>query len=377
MSHAVYVRGTGMTKFGELWDQDLTSLGNLAAAEALEDSELQPNQIDALLVANMGAQIAGGQAHLGALFADSLKIAGPSLRVEGACASGGLAVQLAFELIRSGAYRTILVLGVEKMTDLTSSQIGSMLGGAASFTTETIYGAGFPALYAMIAREHMRRYGSTREDLATIAIKNHAAGALNPQAHFQHPITQENVLLASPIASPLGLLDCSPISDGAAAVVLSSEPGKPGGVKIIASQVAHDTLAVHDRADLCSLGSTHRAAQAAYQAGGITAQDISIAELHDCFTIAELIAYEDLGFVGPGQGAAFARKPSIPTNTSGGLKACGHPVGATGVKQIVELALQLSGRAGRRQIATPLRYGLAHNVGGSGATAVVTVVAGA
>jgi acetyl-CoA C-acetyltransferase len=250
-----------------------------------------------------------------------------------------------------------------------------MLGGAASFSDETVYGASFPAVYAMMARNHMNRYGTTREDLAAIAVKNHAAGALNPKAHFQHAITTSDVLAAPAVASPLGLLDCSPISDGAAAVVLSSRPGTRSDARIISSHVAHDTMSVHDRDDLSSLASTRRAAAAAYASAGIGPGDISLAEVHDCFTIAELMAYEDLGFAQRGQGGKFASQPSFNINTSGGLKACGHPVGATGVKQIVELALQFTGRAGKRQVTSPLRYGLAQNVGGSGATAVVTVVA--
>ncbi len=362
---SVYICGTGMTKFGELWEEDLASLGKQAATDALAEAGVTPQQVDSLLVANMGAQLTGGQAQLGAFFADILGISAPSMRIEGACASGGLAIQTAFQLIQAGVYKTVLVLGVEKMTDLATPDIGSMLGGAAHYADETIYGTSFPAVYAMMARAHMERYGTTREDLAAVAVKNHAAGALNPKAHFQKTITANDVLAASPVASPLGLFDCAPISDGAAAVVLCSQKGDNAQARIVGSQVAHDSMALHERADLCSLASTQKASQLAYAEAKITAQDISIAELHDCFTIAELMAYQDLGF-GP--------NPTFPTNTSGGLKACGHPVGATGVKQLVELALQFSGQAGKRQITQPLKFGLAHNVAGSGATSVVTVV---
>ncbi len=354
-----------MTRFGELWEEDLLSLGTQAANDALADAKLKADNIDALFVANMGAQITSGQAQLGAFFADILGIDTASMRVEGACASGGLAIQLAFQLIQAGVYKNILVLGVEKMTDLSTPHIGSMLGGAAHYADETVYGTSFPAVYAMMARAHMERYGTTREDLAAVAVKNHAAGALNPKAQFQKAISVEAVLKAPPVASPLGLFDCAPISDGAAAVVLSSQKGDNAQARIITSQVAHDSMALHERADLWSLASTRKASKLAYKHAKIMAKDISIAELHDCFTIAELMAYRDLGF-GP--------KPAFPTNTSGGLKACGHPVGATGVKQIVELALQFSGQAGKRQVNEPLKFGLAHNVAGSGATSVVTVV---
>jgi acetyl-CoA C-acetyltransferase len=375
-----YIIGQGITNFGELWDRDLRSLGLEAALKALDSAKLNPKDIDALYIANMNSSAFSGQEHLGALFASQLNLDKPAFRVEGACASGSLAINAAFNAINSGKYKRVMVIGVEKMTDLDASQVTQALAAAADEEWESYYGATFPSLYALIAKEHMRRFGTTKEDLALISIKNHYHALLNPIAQFKKEITVKDVVDAAMIAEPLGLLDCSPISDGAAAIILSNESKESKPVELVASEIATSSLSLHDRRDMTTIDAAVKASSRAYEAAGISAKDIDIAEVHDCFSIAELIAYEDLGFAPKGKAkdelrrGHYHREGKLPVNVSGGLKACGHPVGATGVKQAIEIYLQLSAQAGKRQVKKKkLRYGLTHNVGGSGATCVINI----
>lgn len=381
----ISVIGTGITKFGELWDVSPRTLAHEAVDHALTEAGITPKQVDALFVGNMLAGMLAGQQHLGPLFAEELGINGAAYTVEGACASGGLAVHTAIMSLLSGQYQTVVVLGVEKMTDHKPEHVASALVGAGT-NEERIAGATFPALYALLARNHMEKYGTTEEQLAAVAIKNHYHASFNPNAQFHNLLTVEQVMKSSCVADPLKLLDCSPISDGAAALVLTSanlksQNSNSNKVVIVASTVATDTLGLHHRNSLTELKATKEAAQKAYQQAGIKPSDIDIAEVHDCFTIAEILAMEDLGFYQKGKAAlaitagetTLGGSKQLVVNTSGGLKACGHPVGATGVKQIVELVEQLRGNCGKRQ-ATGARIGLAHNVGGSGATAVVHIL---
>lgn len=374
----IYIKGTGLTKFGEAWNKDLRDLAFEAGIKAIKDAKINLNEIDAIYVANMKAGEFAGQDHLGALVSNIFNLDVPAFHIEAACASGGVAINQAYLALQSGAYKNILVLGVEKMTDQDAASTSKGLAGAADEEWEAHYGVTFPSLYAMIAIEHMRKYKTTRKDLALIACKNHHNATLNKYAQYQKEITVDNVLNATPVAEPLGLLDCSPITDGAAAVILSSD--KKSEVKLIASEVSTSTLALHDRKDITALDATVKAAKKAYKSANIKPSNVDIAEVHDCFTIAEILAYEDLGFCKKGQGAQLIRSGKVnldgklPINTSGGLKACGHPVGATGVKQVIEIATQLSGKAGSRQAKKNLKYGLTHNIGGSGATAVVNIL---
>jgi len=379
----IYITGAATTQFGELWDLSPKTLALRAAQGAMKEAGVEPDDLDALFVGNMLSGMLGGQEHLGAFFADALKLPVPAFKIEGACASGGLAVHVAVNSVLSGQYETVVVLGVEKMTDHKPEDVATALTGAGS-DEERASGATFPALYALLAQSHMQAFGTTSEDLASVAVKNHYHASLNPNAQFNNLLTIEQVLQSSMIASPIHLLDCSPISDGAAAIVISSKkPTKTPYVEVISSKAATDTLGLAKRASLTELKATQRAAKKAYAQSGITAQDIDVAEVHDCFTIAEILAMGDLGFFSPEKAAASIRagkttlgtNSSLVVNSSGGLKGCGHPVGATGVKQIVELVEQLQGRAGKRQI-TNAHYGLAHNVGGSGATAVVHILKG-
>lgn len=387
----IKVLGTGLTKFGELWDKSLLDLAHEAALEAIDDSRLPVNQIEAVFVANMLSGKLSNQDHLGAAIASNLGIKGASFRVEGACASGGLAVHLAIQSLLSGTYKNVLVVGVEKMTDASSSEVSSALMGAGS-EMERKAGLTFPGLYALMAKAHMQKYGTTRTDLASVSIKNHFHASLNEKAQFPYEITLEKALESTYIATPFTLFDASPITDGAAAVMLSADimgsrslPARPAGgpagrqVYISGSAVATDTLDLSKRADLTKLQATKEASQKALKQAGVEIKDINVAEVHDCFTIAEILAMEDLGFCPAGAGGKFIAKGitklggKLPVNTSGGLKACGHPVAATGVKQIVEIASQLKGNYGRRQVSGA-KVGLTQNVGGTGATVVVHIL---
>lgn len=375
----VYITGAATTKFGELWHVSPRDLMQEAVTTALADAEAEKKDIQALFVGNMLSGTLGGQEQLGAFFSDELGLTCAAAKIEGACASGGLAMHAGVTAILSGMYDAVLVLGVEKMTDYKPEDVAAALMGAGE-DRERDAGATFPALYALIARAHMQAFGTTEEDMARVAVKNHYHASLNSHAHFTSPITLQQVLSSTKIASPLKLLDCSPISDGAAAVVLSRTPKGKRSVEIAASVVATDSLGLAGRSSLTSIASTKRAAHQAYAAAAIDPKDVQVAEVHDCFTIAEIIAMEDLMFIPEGEvSGALARQQTTLggegpiINTSGGLKASGHPVGATGVKQLVEVYQQLTGKAGKKQVKGA-RIGLTHNVGGSGATAVIHIL---
>ncbi len=375
----IYVTGAATTQFGELWGVSPRSLARGSVLPALKDADIEPKSVEALYVGNMLSGMLGGQEHLGAFFAEELGLRVPAFKVEGACASGGLALHSAVNSLLSGQYETVVVLGIEKMTDHKPEDVATALMGAGS-EEERVAGATFPGLYAILARIHIKEFMTTEEQLAAVAVKNHYHASLNPNAQFHNTLTVEQVMKSSRIADPLKLLDCSPISDGAAAVVLSRKK-TPHAVLIAASVVATDTLGLAQRNSLTELAATREASRKAYTIAGITADDVDVAEVHDCFTIAEVLAMEDLGFFPKGKAAAaiiqgkttIGDSKRLVVNPSGGLKGCGHPVGATGVKQIVELVEQLRGTAGARQVKGA-SVGLAHNVGGSGATAVIHIL---
>lgn len=381
----VKVAGTGLTKFGELWNQSLYGLAQEASLEAIRESGLTINQIEATFVANMIHGKLSGQDHLGALVASSLGIKGGSFRIEGACASGGLAVHLAIQSLLAGTYKNVLVVGVEKMTDVPTADIATALMGAGS-EIERKAGLTFPALYALMAKAHMQKYGTTRKHMANVSIKNHYHASLNEKAQFPYEVTMEKVLESPIISTPFTLFDVSPISDGAAAVVLSSQMRSfasssqmRSGAYISGSAVATDTVDLAGRKSLTEIAATKDASKIALKQAGVEIKDIKVAEVHDCFTIAEILAMEDLGFCSKGRGGEFVEKGTtklggrMPVNTSGGLKACGHPVAATGIKQIIEVTHQLQKRAGKRQVMGA-NIGLTHNVGGTGGTVVVHIL---
>ena len=379
----VVVIGAGMTKFGESWNASIKDLFVEAALGAIGDAGV--DHIDSLYVGAMSPGLFVGQEHLGAVMADYLGVTPiPATHVESACASGGVAFRQAYLEVASGASEIVLAGGVEKMTD--GADVTDVLATAADQEYEVYHGITFPGLYALIARAHMERYGTTREQLAAVAVKNHRNGAKNANAQFRSEVTAEQVMKSTMVADPLRLLDCSPVSDGAAAVIVASmdvaKALKKNPVRVLASAQASDTIALHGRKDTTTLGSVVSAARKAYAMAGKKPSDINFAEVHDCFTIAEIVVTEDLGFFEKGKGgeAAAAGHTSIecrkiPVNTSGGLKSKGHPVGATGIAQIIELYEQLNGKAGDRQVANA-RLGLAQNMGGSGASCVIHILEG-
>ncbi len=378
---SVSVIGCGLTKFGEHWNLGFRELIAEAGLKAIVESGLERKDIEAVYGGTMASGRFVGQEHIGALIADQLGLLPlPATRVEAACASGSVAFRSAYLAIASGQYDIVAVGGIEKMTEVSIEDAGFALGGAGDQETELFHGATFPALYALMARAHMEQYGTTEEQLAEVSVKNHKNAMNNPIAQFHKEFTVQDVMNSGYVASPLKLLDCSPISDGAAAVILceSSKARQlcEQPVEIMASSQASDSLALTGRRSLTELLATKIAAKQAFEQAGITTKDVDVAEVHDCFTIAEIMAIEDLGFCKKGEGGKFTEKGetrmqgSIPVNPSGGLKACGHPVGATGIKQIVEITKQLTGQAEKRQVKGA-KIGLTHNVGGSGATVTV------
>jgi len=381
----VAIIGVGETEFGELWDRSFRDLGIEAGLKAIQDAKVTAEEIDAVYVGNMSAGKFIDQEHVSALVADYAGLADmhlPAVRVEGGGACGAVALLQARMAIASGRHDIVVVGGAEKMTDVGDVQAAEILAGTADQEWESVFGATFAGLFAMMARRHMHEYGTTREQLAAVAVKNHRHGALNPNAQFRREITLETVLQAPMVAEPLGLFDCAPLSDGAAAVVLCAmEKARrytDTPIRIAGSGQASDFLALHDRRDLTTMDATIAARTRALKEAKVEPRDIQVAEVHDNFTITEILAIEDLGFVEKGKGGPAtvegltALNGKISVNTSGGLKARGQPVGATGVAQAVEIVQQLRGEAGKRQVAGATR-GLTHTLGGTGATAVVHV----
>ena len=377
----VAVIGVGMTKWGELWDKSLRTIFVETALLALDDSGI--DKIDSMYVGAMSSGVFVGQEHLASLLADYLgQTPLPAARVESACASGGLALRMGFIEVASGMSDVVLVGGVEKMTDLNGHEATYALGTAADQEYEGYHGITFPGLYALIARAHMEKYGTTREQLAMVAVKNHFNGSKNPLAQFPYEITVDSVLNSVMVADPLRILDCSPITDGAAAAILCpvemAKKMKKPVVKIIGSGHATDTIALSSRKDVTWLEATYQAAKKAYSMANKEPKDINLMEVHDCFTIAEICVTEALGVVEKGKGGEAVElgktslEGKIPINTSGGLKAKGHPVGATGVAQVVEIVKQLRGEAGARQVKGA-RIGLTQNMGGSGGSTLVHI----
>jgi len=380
----VAIVGVGMTEFGEHWEMGFRELVAQAGLRAIEDANLAGVKIDAIYGGTMAAGRLIGQEHITALIADYMGLNPiPATRVEAACASGGVALRQGYMAVASGMHDIVVVGGAEKMTDVPVSDAAVALGGAGDQEWELFMGATFPAVYALMARRHMYEYGTKEEELAQVAVKNHYNASKNKYAHFQTPISLETVMNSKMIADPLKLYDCSPISDGAAAVVLApmemARQFTDTPIEIIASAQASDTLALCNRKSLTELRATKVAAKKAFEMAHITPGDVDVCEVHDCFTIAEIMAIEDIGFFPKGKGGKAtmdgetALNSTISINTSGGLKGCGHPVGATGVKQAVEIVWQLRGEAGDRQVKNA-EIGMTHNVGGSGATCVVHIM---
>jgi acetyl-CoA C-acetyltransferase len=379
----VAVLGVGQTKFGELWDRSFREIGIEAGLQALVDAKLSSGDLGALYLGNMASGSLIDQEHIAPLILDYAGLGRrhlPAVRVEGGGASGALALHQGYLAVASGLYDFVVVGGAEKLTDVPDATASEITSSAADHEWEVVFGATLPALWALVARRHMHLYGTTREQLARVPVHDHEMASKNPNAHFRNKLTLEQVLGAGPVAEPLGVFDCAPLSDGAAAVVLgpleTAHQHTDIPIRIAASQVACDTMALQHREDLTTLESTVVAARRAFAQARRAPSDVRVAEIHDAYSISALVALEDLGFVEKGragpefESGRFGRGGSITVNPSGGLKAQGRPFGAVGVAQVVELVRQLRGQAKDRQVADAT-LGLAHDVGGTGATSVV------
>ncbi|MCK5628066.1 thiolase domain-containing protein [Candidatus Bathyarchaeota archaeon] len=373
-----------MSKFGKLEGLYIREIFAQAVKEAFDRCpNLNPKKdLKAMFVGHMGESYEH-QGHTGATVADWTGLSRiPAIRTEAACASSGVALRSGIYAVLSGLADVVLVGGVEKMTHRSTTEVTEYLGMASDYPFEQRNGITFPGLYALMATAHMHKYETSEEQLAMVAVKNHYHGSLNPKAQMQKEITLEKALTSRVVAWPLKLFDCSLITDGASCVILTkpelARKYTETPVNIIGSGQAGDTIGLYERRNLTSISAAKIAARTAYGLARVNPVDINVAEVHDCFTIAEIMACEDLGFCKPGEGGKLVENDEttlggrIPINTSGGLKAKGHPVGATGTAQVFEMYLQLTGRAGKRQVADA-EIGLTHNVGGSGSTATVHV----
>lgn len=378
----VAIVGVSQTKFGELWEKSFRDLVVEAGIDAIRDANMNGEDIDAMYIGNMTGGLFVGQEHIGSLIAEHSGLTPiPATRVEAACASGGLALRQAIMAVASGYYDRVMAAGVEKMTDVVDAT--PAIAAAADREWEAQQGVTFPSLYAMMAKRHMYEYGTTREQIAGFAVLGHKNGALNPKAQFQREISVDAVLNSTKVASPLNILDCSPVSDGAAAIIVcpADEAHKytDTPIYIRASTQASATISLHNRKSLTTIPSTIFAAKKAYDMANLTPKDMDMAEVHDCFSINGLIAIEDLGFFEKGKGGQaiedglIERDGDIAVNSSGGLKARGHPLGATGIAQAAEITWQLRQEAGKRQVSDATS-GITLNIGGTGGTAAIHIL---
>ncbi len=383
----MYVIGAGETKYGELWDKSLRNLAVEAGLKAIENAGIYSKDINAIYGANGLAGTINEQENIGALIADFSGLSNegiPSIRVEASTASGAAALREAYLSIKSGEYDVVVVGGVEKMTDIHGSDIIEKMSSILDREWEAFYGATPAAMAAIIARKYMHDFNVEKEALAMVPVNDHLNASKNPDAQYHNKLTLKQAMDATPVAEPLNLMDCSPVSDGAAAVVLASEDfmkrNKKEGIKIIGSAIAQDYLSVGSRDSIYTLKSTHLAAEKAFRRANIKRDDISFVELHDSFSIYALLELEDLGFVEKGKAKELVydeikTNGRIPVNPSGGLKAKGDPYGAVGIGQVVEAYLQLNERAGERQIKNA-KYALLHNMAGTGTSSVIHILEG-
>ena len=379
-----YVIGAGQSSYGAFPDETYRSLFEVAIRKAIEsvDAPFDKSQIEEGFLGTLG--VGGRQIGLSApAVTEHVGLHGiPVTRIENACAASGYAFRNAVMMVRAGLVDVALAGGYEMMNDMSSNQTRWWLGVSGEMEWERLVGTTFSGTFGMMASAHMAEYGTTREDLARVAVKNHRNASSNPDAHLQFECTVEDALDSPMVAEPLTLYDCCPRTDGASAVIVASEEVarevNDTLIRAVGTGAASDHLGIFQRETITGLPATKTAAERAYDDAGITPSDVDIAEVHDCFTIAELIAYEDLGFCELGESATLlengATEPtgSLPVNTSGGLKAKGHPIGATGTGQITEIIKQFRGEASV-QIDGP-EIGLAHNVGGSGAGVTVNIL---
>lgn len=379
----VSIIGVGSTKCGKSPQHGIQALAVEACQAALRDAGVSRERVQAFYLGNFVSQTLTGQGNLSAIVAHRLGLVGvPVATVEGACASGGIALRQGWLMIVAGMADVVLVAGVEKMTGVDTAAVTKALMQAGDLDTEIRMGLTFPAAFGLIMNQYMYQYGATREQIAAVSIKNRAFGMSNPKAQFRTSVSLDDILSSPLIADPLRKFDCCPISDGAAAAVLCASELAPElsgvPVRIIGSGHANGPVTLYEAEDITAFEATCRAAQQAYSMAGIGPHDVDLAEVHDCFTIAEVIATEDLGFAPKGEGGAAAAdgftgmNGVIPVNPSGGLLTKGHPIGATGLMQIYELVQQLRGQAANQVPGAEI--GLAHNLGGAGAVSTVHIL---
>ena len=381
MKSKVCVLGAGSTRYGKL-TESIIEIGLDAAKDAIDSAGIIPKDIQAGYISNVFG-VSDKQVHMAPVIMSNLGIPSvPGLTIESACGSGSVMFREAYANIAAGFYDCILGLGVEKITQTGTTESTTLFSYCSDYFYEGGNGASFPGLFASIARDYMVRYKANEEDLAHVAVKNHENGLLNPKAHVRKRITVDDVLKSPVVASPLKLYDCCPFSDGASAVILCTEEfakksGRPY-IEIIGSGRGASPAAVQARENISTIPSTVAASAQAYKMAGITPKDIDFAEVHDCFTIAEIIDVEDLGFFVKGAAAHAVRagrtrlRGDIPINPSGGLKSKGHPIGATGIGQVVEVFEQFTGKAGKRTVNNA-EIALTHNFGATGASAAVHI----
>ncbi len=378
---SVCVLGAGSTKYGKL-DDSIVDITVQASADAINSAGIEPADIKAGYISNVFG-IADKQVHLGPVIMSNLGISDrPSLSIESACGSGSVSFREAYANVAAGFYDCLLVAGTEKVTHTGTEWTTTYFAYCSDFFHEGSAGASFPGLFAAMARAYLTEFGATEEDFAQVAVKNHNNGILNPKAHLRKKITIDDVMKSAVVASPLKLYDCCPFSDGASAVILCTEEfaKKTGGdyIKVTGSGRGGSPAALQGREHITTIPSTVIASRSAYKMAGITAKDVDFAEVHDCFTIAEIVDTEDLGFFEKGKGVEAAREgrtalnSDISINPSGGLKSKGHPIGATGVGQVVEMYDQLTGQAGPRTVHDA-HIGLTHNFGATGASCAVHI----
>ena len=366
-----------MTKFGIQQDSSAHMVYE-ASLEALEDADMSMGEIDAIVVSSIEMMSNGErQKHSGSLMSSIFQVKVPILFMPAGCAGGGTALWTANKLHKTSDYKNLLVIGFEKVIANTSQKVTDeiLMGGERIY--EQAEGLIFPAQNALVAQQYMLKYGATTDDFALVAFKNHQNAYLNPKARFyKKRINLEDIKNSPVVASPLRLFDCSISCNGAAALILSKDDSS---IEVVGSAEENDYLSPFERDDMTSFWATKKAAEIAYKESGIKSSDIELAELHDAFTPLELMSYDDLGFCNAGEGAKFIREGltdlngKLPVNTSGGLKARGHPISPTGIAQIYEIVKQMKGECGKRQVKKP-KYGLALNIGGAGSTATVHIL---
>ena len=379
----IAILGIGQTKIDEHWDLSLREIGGNAAFAAMQDAGME--KVDALFVGNMLSPIVSGQNQLGTFFSDWIGLWGQeAVKVEAACASGAAAFRSGLMAVASGEIDSALVVGVEKMTDKAGHDVTSALATAADADYELEQGISFVGLNALVMRRYMYEFGWKHEDFAPFSINSHANAVHNPFARLHQKITVEQFEKSSMVATPINLLDASPIGDGAAAAIIvpaekvASVKGRPR-VVVAGSASATDTIAVHSRKDPMFLSAAYESSKTAYKMAGVTRDDIDVFELHDAFSIMAALSLEACGFAERGKGVSLglddeiSPKGRVPVCTRGGLKARGHPVGATGMYQVVEVVQQLRGECGKTQV-DGAKIGMAQNIGGSGATILTHIL---